>query len=440
VKRLRWVALATAVGVTLALTGGAASGQSANEAPKATEVGVSGDTIRIAVVADVNTPLAPGLFKGSELAVEGFGKYINKKGGLAKRKVQVDFIDSKLSADESRNAMIQACQNDFAVVGTTALFLNNVDDMINCKDLKGQATGLPEIPELTTDVSQQRSPVSFPIIAPTRNWAQPSPEVYNERVGQTYWFKKNVTKDLHGIFIVPGDLKSTQITSLSNWHGIQKAGLTSDGEFNVSGTDPQDKYLPYIQTIKSKNSTYARDGSNDVSMADLRKEAQTQGVTSVKVWDCTLACYSQRFIQQAGAAAEGTYIENFFVPFEEAKSSPPVKAYLDSVGAANADGFGAQAWIAALFFQDVVNKVVKAQGVNGLTRANFLATAKGEHAFTAQGMIGPTDIGGKVPSGCFSLLQLKGGKWKRVYPKKVATFDCNKKNIQQVQFNSSSIG
>jgi hypothetical protein len=440
VIRTRWVALATAVGVTVALCAGTASGQSSNEAPKATEVGVSADTIRIAVVADVNTALAPGLFKGSADAVQAFGKYINKKGGLAKRKVQVDFIDSKLSADESRNAMIQACQNDFAVVGTTALFLNNVDDMISCKDLKGQATGLPEVPELTTDQSQQKSPVSFPIISPTRDWNNPSPEVYRERVGQTYWFQKNVDKNLHGIFIVPGDLHSTRVTSLTNWKGIQKAGLTSDGEFNVSGADPQDKYLPYVQTIKSKNSNYARDGSNDVSNADLRKEAQVQGVTSVKVWDCTLACYSQRFIQLVGSAGEGQYIETFFVPFEEASKSPPVKAYLDSVGKANADGFGAQAWIAALFFQDVVNKIVKAQGVNGLTRANFLATAKGEHNFTAQGMIGPSDIGGKVPSGCFALLQLKSSKWVRVYPKKAATFDCNKKNIQTVQFDSASVG
>jgi hypothetical protein len=425
----------------LAFTAGTASGQStANEAPKASEVGVTADTIRIAVIADVNTALAPGLFKGSELAVEGFGKYINKKGGLAKRKVQVDFIDSKLSADESRNAIIQACQNDFAIVGTTALFLNNVDDMVNCKDLSGKQTGLPDIPELTTDVSQQKSPVSFPIIAPTRDWANPSPEIYRERVGHILWFKKNVTKDLHGVFLIPGDLKSTQITTISGWKAYQKVGVGNDGEYTISGLDPQDKYLPYVQTLKSKNSTFARSGSNDVSMAYFRKEAATQGVTSVKVWSCSLACYSQKFLQTAGAAAEGQYIETYFVPFEEASKSPPVKAFVNTVGASNADGFGAQAWIAALFFQDVVNKVVKADGVNGLTRANFLATAKDEHSFTAQGMIGPTDIGGKVPSGCFALLQLKGGKWKRVYPTKVATFDCNKKNIQPVQFDSSSVG
>jgi len=175
-------------------------------------------------------------------------------------------------------------------------------------------------------------------------------------------------------------------------------------------------------------------------MAYFRKEAATQGVSSVKVWDCSLACYSQKFIQTAGSAGEGQYIETFFVPLEEASKSPPVKAFVNTVGASNADGFAAQAWIAALFFQDVVNKIVKADGVNGLTRANFLATAKDEHSFTAQGMIGPTDIGGKVPNGCFDLLQLKGGKWKRVYPKKAATFDCSKRNIEQVQFDSSSVG
>ena len=46
----------------------------------------------------------------------------------------VDFIDSKLSGDENRNAIIKACQNDFAVVGNGALFMNNVDDLVACPD------------------------------------------------------------------------------------------------------------------------------------------------------------------------------------------------------------------------------------------------------------------------------------------------------------------
>ena len=64
--------------------------------------------------------------------MQGFAKYINGEGGLAGRKVVVDFIDSKLNGDETRNAIIKACQNDFAIVGTGALFMNNVDDLVSC--------------------------------------------------------------------------------------------------------------------------------------------------------------------------------------------------------------------------------------------------------------------------------------------------------------------
>ena len=152
-------------------------------------------------------------------------------------------------------------------------------------------------------------------------------------------------------------------------------------------------------------------------MAYMRKEAQTQGVTSVKAWDCTIACYTPRFLQLAGNAAEGQYVETAFVPFEEAKYNKQVAAYIKSVGGlANAAGFGAEAWVSALFFRDAVKAVVAKDGVNGLTRENWLTAARSIHSFNADGMIGPEDVGGKVFGGCFDLLQVKGGKFVRVYP------------------------
>ena len=89
----------------------------------------------------------------------------------------------------------------------------------------------------------------------------------------------------------------------------------------------------------------------------------------------------------------------FFVPFEEAKQNKSVDNYLKNVGGKNnADGFGAQAWTAGLFFRDVVNNVVKADGDNGLTRFRFLEEAAKVHDFTADGMLGPTDVGGRKVS------------------------------------------
>jgi hypothetical protein len=90
-----------------------------------------------------------------------------------------------------------------------------------------------------------------------------------------------------------------------------------------------------------------------------------------------------------------------------------------------ADGFGAQAWTAGLFFRDVVNNVVQANGENGLTRAGFLAEAAKVHDFTADGMLGPTDVGGRKVGGCGMLMQIKNGKFVRVSPKKKGTLDCS---------------
>ena len=116
----------------------------------------------------------------------------------------------------------------------------------------------------------------------------------------------------------------------------------------------------------------------------------------------------------------------FFIPFEEAKQNKSVNNYLKNVGGKdNADGFGAQAWTAGLFFRDVVNNVVKADGNNGLTRARFLEEAGKIHDFTADGMLGPTDVGGRKVSPCGVILQVKNGKFVRVTPSKKGTLDCS---------------
>ena len=158
----------------------------------------------------------------------------------------------------------------------------------------------------------------------------------------------------------------------------------------------------------------------------MRREAKVQGVTSVKVWGCALQCYDRRLLEEGGDAVEGQYVTLFFIPFEEAKQNKSVNNYLKNVGGREkADGFGAQAWTAGLFFRDVVNNVVKANGENGLTRARFLEEAAKVHDFTADGMLGPTDVGGRKVSPCGVILQVKNGKFVRVSPKKKGTLDCS---------------
>ena len=70
-----------------------------SDANKATEVGVTPTEIRIAVVADVDNPFAPGLFQGVGRRRAGRGEVHQRQRRVAGRKVVVDFIDSKLNAE-----------------------------------------------------------------------------------------------------------------------------------------------------------------------------------------------------------------------------------------------------------------------------------------------------------------------------------------------------
>src|SRR3954463_963632 len=91
----------------------------------ASEVGVTPKTITVSVIADTGSSLRPGVFQGSVDAVKAWADYINATGGLACRQVVVKALDSKLSSDDAANSITTACGNSFALVGTTALFINN---------------------------------------------------------------------------------------------------------------------------------------------------------------------------------------------------------------------------------------------------------------------------------------------------------------------------
>jgi ABC-type branched-subunit amino acid transport system substrate-binding protein len=428
VKGTRYVVLVAALGLVATLVPVGTAGARPSQDQPANEIGVTADTIRIAVIADVDNAARPGLFQGSVDGIRAAAEFINNNGGVAGgRRIQVDFIDSKLSADEARNALVRACQEDFAIVGTTALFMNNIEPMTTCIDQAGRATGLPDVPVLQTEIAHQCSQTSYAIIVggldcATKDAAEKTVTV---RTGAgKYYTKRN--KNLHGVFMLAGDLRSTVNAALPQIEGYKSLGVKSDGEFKVSGLSPQAAFTPIAQEIKNKNSTYVLNNVDYRANVLLRRESQVQGVTSVKVWDCALQCYDPRTIEEGQAAVEDQYVTLFFVPFEEAKQNKSINNFLKNVGGRdNADGFGAQAWAAGLFFRDVVNKVAEADGNNGLTRARFLEEAANVHDFTADGMLGPTDVGGRKISPCGVILQIKDGKFVRVSPKKKGTLDCS---------------
>lgn len=445
--RKRWVSVALAAMVALAVTAGTAGTATAQSgggggAKTATDVGVSPTEIRIGVIADTGSPIAPGLFQGAVDGVKAWADYMNKEnGGLAGRKIVIDTYDSKLTADDARNSIIEACGKDFAIIGTAALFVNNVDDLVGCADTDGNATGLPDFPVVTTEQVHQCSPVSYGVNPPILDCStkDENPQTYRGSLGATNWFLKKYGKDaLHGTYVYPSDLKSAKNTQVPAFTAQQDAGIEQDSTFDVSGRAPQSDYTPIVQSMKDNGATYARHGGNDAGIIALRKEAKIQGVNTVKVWDCSLQCYDKDLVSPENAAdTEGQYVWVPFIPFEEAKQSPMTKTFLKYIGRDKADGFSVQAFASGLALTELVNNAVEAGGDEALTRAAVLEEAPKLTSFNAGGMFGDVNFGERVPSPCYVLLQIKGGKFVRVFPKKAGTIECDPKNIYTQEMNLS---
>jgi len=290
-----------------------AGAQSSNEKPKATDIGITDKEIHIAVVADVDNPIVPNLFVSDKDAVDGVAKYLNSKaggGGLAGRKVVVDFYDSKLNPNATTNAEIQACQNDVAMVGTSSVFLTSVDNMRNCKDSTGAATGLPDIPFVTTALVQQCSDQSFPIAPPQVDCATKDqhPQTFYANVSRGRFYNQKFGQGkLHGVYVFGNDSKSARDSSFVSLGALRDIGIKSDQDFDLPGASPQSAYTPVIQSMKDHGSNYGQAITAN-AMVLMRKEAALQGLQGVKVWDCGVGCYdTKNFLQAGGADVEGQF-------------------------------------------------------------------------------------------------------------------------------------
>jgi ABC-type branched-subunit amino acid transport system substrate-binding protein len=405
-----------------------------NVALRSTEFGVSPTTITVTAMADVQNGFRPGLFKGSWKGVQAWADEVNSAGGLACRKVVVKQVDSKLSPTDSQNGIAAACGDSLAMVGTTALFLQNVRTMNTCRDKAGKATGIPDIADLQTEPAQQCSPVSFPVLGSAGScpYTQGLRTFAVGGVQLEYYINKLGLKDLHGVFVIPKDVPSTIASAMAIIRGFNKLGVKSDAEIGESGTAIQTDYTQVAQALKSDQSNYARNDLDYKGSVLMRKEAQVQGVDGVKVWDCSVQCYDPRFIQEGGSAVEGQYVWLNSLPLEDKGHNATLDALLARYP--KPDGFGTEAWIAGNLFAQAVNDTVRTHGgdPNSLTRANVLAAIRNMHSFDAGGMVPKIDVGRKKGSPCLVGMQVQHGKFVRIDPVEPGTFDCLDTPVQTI--------
>jgi hypothetical protein len=387
---------------------------------RATDVGVTADTITIQVMADTGSPLAPGLFQGNIDAVKGFEKYINDNGGIGCRKLVVQAWDSKLDPTESKNGLITACANSLAMVGNNALFNPDVTPMTGCLDSTGAATGLPDLAGLTADINEACAPTTYSVqplgdACPVSPGARPITEYLG------YWkYLLTLNPNLKSVFMVPGDLPTTVLASTPILEGQRQAGIDVVEGVKVSGRDEQAAFTPKVQAVKTTGANMVYNNSNDVAMVNMRRESEAQGLTGVDIWACSVACYTDAF-KAAGSTVDGTYVGMTFLPFEEKDKNQELANYLDHVPSPSS--WGASAWQSAVLFKTVIDQIVATDGPNAITRANMMKTLASIDTFDANGWMAPLPL--KGVGSCGLVMQIQNGQFHRVFPEEPGTFDCH---------------
>jgi ABC-type branched-subunit amino acid transport system substrate-binding protein len=428
-------AAATSAAASAGGSAPATTGASPVASAAGTDVGLTATTIKIGMLADVNNPLVPGLFQDSVNAVKAWANDVNASGGLAGRKIVVDFCDSKLDPNATANCVIQACQNDFALVGTSANALADLSDIDGCKNAQGQAIGIPNLPAFAFPPAAC-DPKTYLVsgIGTYCKTAKENPPTSEVPIGDAQYFTKNF-QNLHGIWLYDSDDPTFKQTQTPTFQAESNLGIKKDGEgfYALSGAAPQSALTPFIQVIKSSKSTFVYDDVTTASMVLVRREAQLQGVNTVKVWECNSGCYDPSFYQQGGATVNATYAMLLDLPYlSDYKTNPTLGKLINQLGGLNKFNNNAEnSYVDALLFQDAVNK---AAATGTLDRQTLFSALNDEHSFTADGLVGPTDVGNHTTSSCEVIVQLQNGVWNRVDPVKPGTFDCSTSNNTTIKY------
>jgi ABC-type branched-subunit amino acid transport system substrate-binding protein len=393
---------------------GAASGDFRN-APAggnggATDVGITKDSITIYNISDISGAV-PGLFEDARFATQAYIKYFNARyGTLYGRKIILKTLDAQLDAGANRTAALDLCQNGFAGVGSLSAFDQGAaDPERQCK--------VPDVRAIATTDQIKAVPTVFPANAAGTGFYRGLAQFAWAALSSDPKIKNSVKKA--GYIYSDGDVTRQQ--SSQDKEATTKAygfNWIADEPFPTSSTD----YTAVVADLKKKGVEYVTFSGAYQQAAGIVKTMQDQNYKPV-VWQPTVTAYTPDYLQQAGSAAEGTYLGIQTTLLSEASFSPELQLYQKWLGqvrpGAVPTNLGQFAWGAtALFIEKMIKLGPKP------TRKGLVALLSQEHNYTANGMYPGQDVGGRKLSDCVQIIQVRSGKFTRVQPAQPHTWRC----------------
>jgi hypothetical protein len=373
---------------------------------KATEQGVTADSINIAYGDDAGYAAAPGLNHEISDAIKAAIKKCNELGGIAGRKLVGDYYDAKIL--EVKAAMTAACAKDFFLVGEGwSLDAGQEETRLGC--------GLPAAPTYTVSASFA---MSKDVYQGVPNPADEIPSTVFTQIAKLF-----PDKIAHAASLA-GNYSATQESTLKTEVGSAKLGFTwvKHVEYNIGG---EKDWTPFVKQLKDAGAKVVFfSGSPLPNYQKFRQTAKLNGLDYPDVIFLTDANFytAQTATANTDGAMDGTFVREAFTPLEEGSSSKAVQDYLDLIKTYGGDS-------SQLGEQGLSSFFLWAQSARDcgadLTRACVVANMGKVSEWTGYGMHSKSNPAQNHPPACGLVLLLKGNAYTRAAPTDAKTnFDC----------------
>lgn len=394
----------TTSGGTVGGSGGATcSATSANNGGK-TDVGVTATTISVANISDISGPI-PGLFKSARDASQAYVNYFNtmNPNGICGRKLKLDTKDSKTDSGSNKTATADACAKDFALTGGQSAFDDGGASEINkCK--------IVDIPAAAVTGARQASPYTHAALSTSKNEISSALPNYFKNSSTFGAGAANVSQHAAFLYIDAGAAKENGVNNIKAY---QKAGwkFVYTAAVPIPSATPQGM-KPYVQKMKDAGATFVQ-WIGAYQQAAYLANAMAQSSFKPKVFLTDPTAYTDKYVQQAGANAQGTYVYSPTVLYDSNVAEMQLYAqWLKQSGVSDQPTFfGQSAWSAMRLFTDMAFKVGPK-----LTRASMLAELKKVDDWTGNGITSKQHVGSKHTGQCVLIMQVNGGRFNRIAP------------------------
>ncbi len=375
----------------------------------ASDIGVSRNQIEIATASDI-TGVQPGLFKSTHQAISAFAAMVNSQGGICGRSVKPLLLDSKADSTANAAAVRQACDSQFALVGSMSAFDNGGADI-------GEQCGIPDLSAITVNPARQLAKNVYAAFPQRPDKLPTGPATY---IKSKY---PDAIKHAAMLYLNAGVTKANAFQRIKAYEsvGFDFGGPSRSRVYEVQVLEAN--YSPFVQKMKDAGVKYVNMVANYQSIQKLLQAMeQNEFFPEVRDWDSV--AYSPTFVQYNGrtfTAANGSLVFLTTATAEEAAGIPEMQLYMSWLSrvapGAKPDFFGFYAWSAARLFQKLATEIGPR-----LTRKALFAAVKNVLHWSGNGMHVDHNVGGKLSSPCFLYLTIKNGGFSRTHPS--GGFEC----------------